>query len=231
MMAKTSQPSRRSPLTNEELENITADQFVRLKLTEDEKSRLREINKRREQERLERAARLRLEGEPLLAELRNVGWDVDSVWDLVNTSKPYKSAIPILLKHLLLPYSDRTREGIARSLAVLDPEVQQAWPILVEEYRKAPMGRGIIAPGDTKEFVLGAKDGLAVALSATVTDETIEELIALAKDPSLGGGRVLLLRGIRKSKSPAAKKAIEELASDAVLAKEIASWGKGRNAR
>lgn len=226
-MAKSSRLPSRPPLTNEELENITVDQFVRLKLTEDEKSRLREINQRKELERSKRAVHLRLEQEPILVELRGVGLNVGSVWDLVNTSERYQPAIPILLKHLLLSYSDRTREGIARALAVREPEVRKAWPLLVEEYRKAPIGRGVVAPGETKEFPLHAKDGLAVALSATVTDETIEELIALARDPSLGG-RVLLLTGIRKSKHPAAKKAIEELASDPALAREIASWGKGR---
>jgi len=61
-----------------------------------------------------------------------------------------------------------------------------------------------------------------------VTDATLNELITLAKDPSLGESRVLLLRGIRKFKNPTARKAIEELASDPALAKEIASWKKAR---
>jgi hypothetical protein len=225
-MSKTPRSSSRSPLTSEELERLTADDFVRLKLTEDEKSRLREINKAREQERVERAARLRDEEKPTVTELRNLGWNVNSVWDLVNTSDRYELAIPILLKHLALPYSDRTREGIARALAV--PDARYAWPTLVVEYRKAPMGRGVVAPGDAKELPLHAKDGLAVAVSATATDATIEELIALARDPSLGESRVLLLRGIRKSKSPLAKRAIQDLASDPTLAKEIASWRRAR---
>lgn len=228
MMAKTSRQLPRPPLTNEELENITADQFVRLKLTGDEKSRLLEINQRKERERAERFVRLQVEQRPIVKELAEIGIEVGSLSDLIMTRVPYPAAIPVLLKHLIQPYSDVTRETIARSLAVPDPEVRKAWPVLVREYRKAPVGLGTVAPGDTKEYPLHAKDGLAVALSATVTDATIDELVALAKDSSLGESRVLLLRGIRKSKNPVAKRAIKELASDPTLAKEIASWGKSR---
>ena len=92
-------------------------------------------------------------------------------------------------------------------------------------------GRGIVAPGDTEEFLFGAKDGLAAALAATVTDATIEELIALAKDQSFGDSRLLLLRGIKKSRSPAAREALRELSRDPAFSKEIASWGKRRKAR
>ncbi len=226
MTTKKQSPSERTPLTTEELERLTADDFVRLKLTDDEKFRLREINKARQQERTERSARLKVEEEPILVDLRAIGWNVESVWDLVNTSTRYSEAVPILLKHLLLPYSDRTREGIARSLAVPELEVIKAWPILLEEYRKAPMGWGIIAPGDMKEYKLGAKDGLACALSVAATDETLEELIELAKDRTQGESRVLLLSALRKSKNPLANQAIGELASDPDLQKEIASWGK-----
>jgi hypothetical protein len=171
----------------------------------------------RERERIERSARFRVEEDPILAELREIGWNVNSVWDLVNTSTPYTEAIPTLLKHLLLSYSDRTREGIARALAV--PDARYAWPILVAEYRKAPMGQ-------ENGIRLDAKSGLAVALAATATENVIDELVALAKDRSQGESRVLLLRALRKSKSALAKRAIEELASDPDLKKELASWRK-----
>lgn len=218
----------RNQLTTEELEQLTADDLVRMKLTDEEKSRLCEINQARQKERVDRSARLREEEKPIVADLRQAGLDVESIWDLVNTSEQYSKVVPILLRHLSLPYSDRTREGIARSLAVPEPEVCKAWPALVSEYRHAPMGWGIVAPGDTKEFRLGAKDGLACALSVAVTDETLPELIALAKDPAHGESRVLLLPALKKrrNKSAMAKQAIDELASDPEFAKEIASWGQ-----
>jgi hypothetical protein len=85
---------------------------------------------------------------------------------------------------------------------------------LVTEYLNAPAGNESS----------GAKSGLATALAATATDEVMDDLIALAKDPSRGVSRVLLLKALRKSKSALAKSAIEELASDPDLRKEIASW-------
>jgi len=170
------------------------------------------VAKQQERERAlaERVARLRAEQAPIVAELLKAGVQLHDLWDLIQRSAPYPTAIPILLKHLRLPYSDATRETLARSLAV--PDARFAWHTLVAEYIKAPMVR------------LGAKSGLAVALAATATDSVMDELIALAKDRSHGSSRLLLLRALRKSKTAAAKQAIEELASDPDLEKEIASW-------
>jgi hypothetical protein len=164
-----------------------------------------------------RVARHREEQAPIVSELREAGIEIRFLPDLIMRSVPYPTAIPILLKHLVQTYSDVTRETLARSLAV--PDARYAWPIFVAEYRKAPMGQ-------ENGIQLRAKDGLAVALAATATDNVMDELIAIAKDRSHGSSRLLLLKALRKSKGAAAKKAIEELASDPDLEKEIASWRK-----
>lgn len=176
----------------------------------------------------QRLARIRIEEEPILLELRSAGWDVESVWDMVNTSSPYPKAIPILLRHLPLQYSDVTKEGLARALAVPEPQVNDAWPLLLAEYRKAPVGIGKRAPGDLSENQLRAKDGLACALAASVTDKTLPELIALVRDRSQGESRILLLSAlkIRRSKSREVKMVVAELASDPELQREIASWSR-----
>jgi hypothetical protein len=165
-------------------------------------------------------AKLDEDAAPLVAALANVGFGVGSVWDLVNSPDPYKDAIPVLLEHLKVPYLDRTRDGIARALAV--PDARGAWTELVELFRAEPT---LNESGKSE-----TKRGLAVALAATATDGTIEELIALAKDKTHGSSRLLLLRALRRSKLPSAKQAIEALAADPDLAKEIASW-RGRKAR
>lgn len=173
--------------------------------------------KDREQELNERAAQFNADEERLVLELRNAGYGVKSVWDLVNTVQKYESAIPILLRHLKLPHLDRTKEGIARALAV--PEARKDWRILADEYRKS---------ASTQEDAarLGAKDGLAVALSAIADDTTINELLELAKDRRNGASRILLLSAIRKSKSELAANTLDELAADPELSDEIASWRK-----
>ena len=161
----------------------------------------------------ERSQLLRDDAAPLLEDLKSVGWDVKSAWDLVNTATPYPSAIPVLLNHLKKPYIDRNREAIARALAV--PAATYAWSVLREEYKSSPSGSGV-------------KHGLAAALSAIVTDDVIDELVMLAKDQSNGESRVLLLNGLRRSRSPVAHDALADLADDPSLAKEIASWSSAR---
>jgi hypothetical protein len=180
-MKKKITSTARAPLNDEELWYISPEQYFILNLSDDERVRLREINKEKELERIDRSVRTRIEEEPILSELREVGWKVQSVWDLVNTSKRYPEAIPVLLKHLQFPYSDVVIEGIARSLAVPEPAVQKAWPLLVDEYRKTLEGWGLKAKGDAREYLLGAKDGLACVLAAAVSDDTLPELIALKR--------------------------------------------------
>lgn len=146
--------------------------------------------------------------------LRKENIDVNSI----SAAKNVPEAVPILLEQLNRPHSTEVLWSIANALA--SPAARSVWPLLVSEFRKWP------PDGSGKS--MGPKDGLANALAATVTNQTIDELIALAKDPSHGSSRLLLLAGIRRSRTPQAKQAIEELAFDPQLAKEIASWPKMR---
>jgi hypothetical protein len=86
----------RLPLSDEDLERLTADDFGKVKLTEDEKSRLRVINERRLQEVQRKAVEWARAEAPLVEELRAAGAQVLSVWDLVNTKDGYPQLIPIL---------------------------------------------------------------------------------------------------------------------------------------
>lgn len=217
----------REPLTEEQLEKMRSDDFDKVELTESEIFLMRKINEARNLEAEERAIRIRAEQQPILKELADIGYKVESLWDLMDSEKKYTKAIPILLKHLLLPYFDRTRDQLARALAV--KEARPAWPVLVEQYRKTPIGKGLAAPGDTRELPLGAKSGLACALSVTVDESTMPTLISLIKDPVHGDGRILLLSALKKSKSEEAKAVLLELADDPVFKKEIASWRKKKS--
>jgi hypothetical protein len=72
---------------------------------------------------------------PLVEELNGLGVHVSSVWDLVNTAKPYPEAIPLLLDHLCRAYPDRILEGIARALAVPDASGRMSRLASVVRYR------------------------------------------------------------------------------------------------
>jgi len=83
----------------------------------------------------------------LVSEIRSVGYEIDSVWDLVNNAPhpvlerkfvgPYERAYPILIRHLKLPHIREVREGIVRALIVKDggPEMEVA---LLDELLKEP---------------------------------------------------------------------------------------------
>jgi hypothetical protein len=79
----------------------------------------------------------------LVRELRGVGCNVESVWDLVNNALhptlertfvgPYPAAYDLLILHLRVPHIPRIREGIVRALTVRDgpPELR---PALLREF-------------------------------------------------------------------------------------------------
>lgn len=171
--------------------------------------------KARDTELAERNARHHKEQASLLADLRKVGCSVDSVWDLVNTDTSYPRAIPVLLDHLAKPYSATIREGIARAVAV--PGARIAWSRLVETYKAEPVD-------PSRQDGRRVKDALAVAVAGIATPDKHEELLSLVRDRSLGESRVLLLAPLRKSKKGEVRKAIEALAKDPELEREIRSW-------
>lgn len=161
---------------------------------------------RRDTELRQKAAEWRRAEGPLIEELRDAGFEVESAWDLVNTSMPYPAALPILLRHLERPYPDRVREGIARALAV--PDARFGWHVLTRLYEEEQP--------DTD-----AKDGLAVAIAAASDDEVIEDVMALARDQRHGASRVLLLVALARSRDPRARGALQELERDPDLDSEV----------
>jgi hypothetical protein len=187
---------RRGGTTVEELlRELEADpEFVR-----------REEEREAERRQLER--QLRDAEAPLLRDLADVGVDVDSAWDLVNTSTPYPDALPVLLDHLGRDYPDRVREGMARALAVRG-DAAFAWATLLRLYRQEPAGTD-------------AKDGLAVALAAVAAGSELNELTELAADARHGESRILLISGISRLRSTEAREALDRLADDPVVGTEV----------
>ena len=161
----------------------------------------------REAERLEFEAELQRAQRPLLDELRAAGYDVSDVWDLVNTAADYSGAIPVLVRHLRRPYPDRVRGGIARALAIR--ESKAVWDELLTLYR-AEAGQS------------WAKDGLAVAIAAAADKDVIGDVINLIRDVDQGPTRIFFIRPLKRSRNREAQQAIEDLASDPDLYKEIA---------
>jgi len=167
-----------------------------------------EGRRQQEQARQRHEADIRRAQQPLLDELRSVGVAVQSVWELVNTATPYPAAVPILLRHLQLPYPDRVREGVARALAV--PEARSSWNILVEEFRR-----------DEDRAGLGAKAGLAAAIAAVADDDVLDDVIELLTNPQHGQSRLLLVTAVARSSLPRARQVLSALSNDPALTDEI----------
>lgn len=161
----------------------------------------------KEAERAERTRQLTLEQMELLRDLQAAGSEVGSVWDLVNTATPYPKALPVLLDHLQRPYSDRTRAGIARALAVKDAR-PLAWDIMV----------GLI---QSRLLPKEVADGVMVAISAMARPADLSILIGMLADKPIGSSRIFLVRNLMRSKRPEARRELMNSRADPDLQKEI----------
>jgi hypothetical protein len=81
------------------------------------------------------------------------------------------------------------------------------WSVLTRLYREEPDER--------------VKCGIAAAIAATATDEVLDDVISLVRDPRNGTSRVLLLSALDRSTAPRARAALTDLATDPDLTKEI----------
>lgn len=133
------------------------------------------------------AARLTENQRPILADLESAGWEVATVWDLVNTSDSYPEAIPILIAHLDKPYDSRIREGIVRGLTVPEARGEPARRILQEFGRSG---------NDDKHVRWALANALTVVADQSMI-AAMEELLIHERDESV---RRLLQQAIVKAK-------------------------------
>jgi len=188
-------PSRSRKTAGKFLAELNADPVWRAKMEQTEAA-IRE-----------RQAAMRIAEEPLLADLRQVGIDVDSVWSLYK-HRPYPSAIHVLLDHIERPYPPEIRDGIARALAV--PEASWAWERLQTLlYREPPVGQ------------LRVKFALALAVVDVAPKGSIDRMLELSRDTSLGSSRLAFVAPLMRSRDPRALQTLEQLRDDPDLTKEV----------
>ncbi|MCL2541548.1 MAG: hypothetical protein FWE71_03700 [Nocardioidaceae bacterium] len=168
---------------------------------------------KREAERQQRAAKWREAQRPILEDLHDRGIAVDSVWDLVNTSDPYPTALPVLLEHLERGgYPDRVLEGVARAMAVAPAAVH--WDRLRDLYLRAE------GPDAT--------EGLAAALAASARPEHLDDLIVLLDETSRGSTRIHFIRPILTVGDARGRAVVEGLRDHPVFGKEAKALLKQR---
>lgn len=129
----------------------------------------------------------------MLEDLRAAGWDVSSIWDLVNTDRRYPEAIPILINWLdRLEDADvdgrmKVREGVVRALSSREAR-PAAVPALIRAMKSTDAH-------DNQMF------GWAVgnALSVTADESFYDDIVDLLHDTALGIGRQMLVYPVGRS--------------------------------
>ncbi len=161
-----------------------------------------------EMRRQAQGVELREAERPIVADLQTAGVYVESVWDLVNTSRPYPEALPVLLEHLERGgYPDRVMESLGRALAV-KPSVT-LWDRLKALYLSARN------PGE--------EDGVAVALAACATKSELQDLIAFLSMAERGESRIYFLRPIKRLGGDRGRQLLERLRDDPTFGPEAAA--------
>jgi hypothetical protein len=135
-----------------------------------------------ESERGERQRLLRIAEQPVVEDLRGLGLDLDSVWQLYKIPDSRPLATPVLLRHVALDYPDRVLEGIGNGLH--DRSTRAWWTDL----------REMMFTTD-REVV---RDRLAAVLSGIAIREHYDDLLAFVRNDSLGGCRIYFLRPINR---------------------------------
>jgi hypothetical protein len=150
----------------------------------------------------------------LRIELDRAGVHIGDIWELANKSRKLPpDAVTILANHLLSGrHNDADTDGIARALAGGRPSGY--WSELVRAFR-----------GETRRR---AKGGLAVALSAALTEEHLVEYLNLIRDPSLGPSRALLLYPVTRLKEDWVNEFLTSLLTDTELKVQVADDIKWR---
>lgn len=124
--------------------------------------------------------------ETIIKELAKVGVSVNNIYDLVNTDKPYPSAIPILIGALKSGIEKKTlKEGIIRVLAVKEAK-SQANEQLFKEYH------------DTEDSML--KWAIGNTLSVIITESDLPEVVKIVMDKNNGISRQMLVASMGKIK-------------------------------
>jgi hypothetical protein len=137
----------------------------------------------------------------LVKDLNSVGLNILSVWDLVNTKDKYPKAVPLLLAHLGKDYSDKSKEGIIRALAVKEA-IGKASLVLITEYNRMPKDKMLLrwAIGNT--------------IYTTITENDVENILPIVQDKTNGMSRQMFVAALGKVKSEKAENVLINLLND-----------------
>ena len=181
---------------------------------------------------------------PLLEELTKLGYEINTLDDLRHQGKPWKTALPVLLRWLPRIEDPSVKESIVRCLSV--PWVgNKATAELIEEFKKyAP-----ILPKPTNPWVgnrlreipeeekkLGPYFSLAWAIGNALSIVDVKgferQFIELCRNPKWGAARQMLVLGLGRLQSSEAEiTALDLLNDEQVQVHAIGALGKIKSKR
>lgn len=163
---------------------------------------------------------------PLLDQLGELGYRVESLSDLRHQGKPWKTALPILLSWLPLVDDLSVKEDIVRCLSV--PWIgNRATAELIEEFKKhspvlptpsnPPVGNQLREIPE-KERKLTPAFSLAWAMGNALSIVDVKgfekEIIELCRNPKYGAARQMLVLGLGRFRSSDAEETALNLLND-----------------
>lgn len=139
---------------------------------------------------------------PILASLREVGYDVGSLAELRHSGVRYRKAIPVLVAALPQVAESKTLMEVVRVLSVPWAKPAATKP-LIDLFRRVDDPTG-----------LGVRWAAGNALDVTWSDDYFDELVGLARDRSFGRSREMLVLGLARSKRAEAADVLVDLLDD-----------------
>lgn len=137
----------------------------------------------------------------LTNELAGIGINIVTIWDLVNSKSKYPKAIPILMKHLQLDYSDKVKEGIIRALTVTEAKGLVV-PLLLKEYIQLTKDK------ENLKWVIGN------AVNVTITKSEVADIFPIILNKENGLSRQMFVAALGKFKTDNVKSVLLQLSND-----------------
>ena len=163
------------------------------------------VDGEREAKRQELARRHKLAAAPVIEDLEQAGFSVDSLDELRHTRTTYRAAVPVLLKWLPVVPDAAVKESIVRALSVPWAKPAAAGP-LIAEFR------------NSSDPSSGLKWAIGNALAVVADDTVFSEVSELVRDRRNGKAREMLALALSNMQDPRAVPLLVELLDDAEMA-------------
>lgn len=141
----------------------------------------------------------------ILNELKDIGYNVKNIHQLILLKEADKKVVPILLKYLLLISREQEKECLVRFLAVKN--FTEAFPLLIKEFYEAK----------TRDYKLA----LSNTLSIIYDKRFLETLLKIVSNKDYGEVRIPIILGLYQYSDNKVLETLEKLLDDTQIEKQV----------